>query len=141
MRARMEQHRANPVCASCHKVMDPIGFALENYDGIGKWRTVDAASGSVIDPSGELPDSTPFSGPVGLKEVMLDKRSEDFIFTFVEKILTYGLGREVDYRDASTMREIMKKTDKDKHKISALITAIVESIPFQTRRAVSYDDI
>lgn len=141
MRARMEQHRANPVCASCHKVMDPIGFALENYDGIGKWRTVDASSGSLIDPSGELPDSTPFAGPVGLKKVMLEKRSEDFVFTFVEKILTYGLGREVDYRDATTMRDIIKKTEKDNHKISALITAIVESIPFQTRRAVNYDDI
>ncbi len=141
MRARMEQHRANPVCASCHKVMDPIGFALENYDGIGKWRTVDAASDSVIDPSGELPDSTPFSGPAGLKEVILEKRSEDFILTFVEKILTYGLGREVNYRDAATMREIMRKTKNDKHKISSLITAIVESTPFQTRRAVSHDDI
>jgi cytochrome c551/c552 len=141
MRARMEQHRANPVCASCHKVMDPIGFALENYDGIGKWRTVDSASGSVIDPSGALPDSTPFSGPAGLKEVILDKRSEVFILTFVEKILTYGLGREVNYQDASTMREIMKKTRKDQHKISSLITAIVESTPFQTRRAVSHDDI
>ncbi len=141
MRARMEQHRANPVCASCHKVMDPIGFALENYDGIGKWRTVDAASSSVIDPSGELPDSTPFSGPAGLKEVILQKRSEDFILTFVEKILTYGLGREVNYRDAATMREIMRKTKDDQHKISSLITAIVESIPFQTRRAVSHDDI
>ncbi|NNE39251.1 MAG: DUF1588 domain-containing protein, partial [Gammaproteobacteria bacterium] len=141
MRARMEQHRANPACASCHKVMDPIGFALENYDGIGKWRTVDTASGSDIDPSGALPDSTPFSGPDGLKDVILEKLSEDFILTFVEKILTYGLGREVSYRDAATMREIMRKTKNDQHKISSLITAIVESTPFQTRRAVSHDDI
>ena len=141
MRAQMEQHRANPVCASCHKVMDPIGFALENYDGIGKWRTIDAASGSDIDPSGALPDSTPFVGPTGLKEVILEKRSIDFVLTFVEKILTYALGREVDYRDAATIRSIIRKTEKDQHKISALITAIVESSPFQMRRAVSHDDI
>ena len=141
MRAQMEQHRANPVCASCHKVMDPIGFALENYDGIGKWRTIDAASGADIDPSGALPDSTAFVGPAGLKEVILEKRSIDFELTFVEKLLTYALGREVDYRDAATIRSIIRNTEKDQHKISALITAIVESSPFQMRRAVSHDDI
>ena len=141
MRAQMELHRANPVCASCHKVMDPLGFALENYDGIGKWRTIDAASGSTIDASGELPDNTPFVGPSGLRQVLLEKRSDDFILTVVEKLLTYALGREVEYTDAPVMRSIIRQAAAYEYRLSALITAIVESTPFQMRRALSHDDI
>lgn len=141
MRAQMEQHRANPVCASCHKVMDPLGFALENYDGIGKWRTIDAASGSPINASGELPDSTPFVGPAGLRQVLLEKRSYDFIITVVEKLLIYALGREVGHTDAAFMRSIIKQAATDEYRISAIINAIVESTPFQMRRATSHDDI
>lgn len=141
MRAQMEQHRANPVCASCHKVMDPLGFALENYDGIGKWRTIDAASGSAINASGELPDSTPFVGPAGLRQVLLEKRSYDFIYTVVEKLLIYALGREVEHTDAAFMRSIIKQAASEEYRISALINAIIESTPFQMRRVTSHDDI
>jgi hypothetical protein len=141
MRERMEQHRANPVCAGCHKVMDPLGFALENYDAIGRWRTIDAASGSPIDSSGALPDGTGFTGPAELRQVLSQKRQDDFILTVVEKLLTYALGRGVSYTDAPTMRELVRRTEKDQHRLSALIMAIVESTPFQMRRVSSHDDI
>ena len=141
MRGRMEQHRANPVCASCHKVMDPLGFALENYDAIGKWRTVDAASGSAIDNSGALPDGTTFAGMAELREVLLQKRKNDFILTATEKMLTYALGRGVEFADAPVIREILRKTAPDEYRLSSLIMAIIESSPFQTRRATGHVDI
>jgi hypothetical protein len=141
MRQQMEQHRANPVCASCHKVMDPLGFALENYDAIGKWRTEDAASDSSIDATGTLPDGTPFKGMAELREVLIEKRKDDFILTSIEKLLTYALGRGVDYRDAPVMRDIMRKSADDDHKLSSMILAIVDSTPFQKRRAPGHDDI
>jgi hypothetical protein len=141
MRQQMEQHRANPVCASCHKVMDPLGFALENYDAVGKWRIVDAASNSPIDSSGALPDGTPFEGLVELREVLIEKRQEDFILTTIEKLLTYALGREIDYHDAPAMRTIMRQSEADDYRLSSLIMAIVKSTPFQMRRVPSHDDI
>jgi len=141
MRERMEAHRANPVCASCHKVMDPLGFALENYDAIGKWRTVDADSRSPIDASGELPDGTDFEGLAGLRSVLLEKRQEDFVLTVVEKLLTYALGRELRHTDAPAMRTIMKEAAHVDYRLSSLIISVVKSIPFQMRRATSRDDI
>lgn len=141
MRQQMEQHRANPVCASCHKVMDPLGFALENYDATGKLRKVDAASGSPIDSSGALPDGTAFDGLLGLREALLEKRQEDFILTAIEKLMTYALGRGVDYRDAPVMRAIMHKSAPDDYRLSSMINAIVEVTPFQMRRAPSHDDL
>lgn len=141
MRGRMEQHRANPVCASCHKVMDPLGFALENYDAIGKWRTVDAASSSPIDNSGALPDGTTFAGLSELREVLLQRRRDDFILTAAEKLLTYALGRGVRFADAPVVREILRKTAPDDYRLSSLILAIIESSPFQTRRAIGHADI
>ena len=141
MRGRMEQHRANPVCASCHKVMDPLGFALENYDAIGKWRTVDAASGSAIDNSGALPDGTTFAGMAELREVLLQKRRDDFVLTAAEKLLTYAIGRGVTYADAPVVRELLHKTAPEEYRLSSLIMAIIESSPFQTRRATGHDDI
>jgi hypothetical protein len=141
MRQQMEQHRANPVCASCHKVMDPLGFALENYDAIGKWRSIDAASHSAIDSSGALPDGTPFVGPVELRRVLIENRQEDFVLTTIEKLLTYALGRGIDHRDAPVMRTIMRQSAPDDYRLSSMIMAIVESTPFQMRTARSHDDI
>jgi hypothetical protein len=141
MRQQMEQHRANPVCASCHKVMDPLGFALENYDAIGKWRTVDAASKSPIDPSGALPDGTPFEGLSGLKQVLIEKRQYDFIMSAIERMLTYALGRGINHQDAPAMRAIMKQSEPDNYRLSSIIMSIIESMPFQMRRAPDHDDI
>ncbi len=140
MREQMEQHRANPVCASCHKVMDPLGFALENYDAIGRWRTVDARSGSPIDSTGTLPDGTPFEGPDQLRKVLVQQRNYDFVMTAIEKLLTYALGRGLAHTDAPAMREIMRRTEADKHSLSSLIMNVVESQPFQTRRVPDHVD-
>jgi len=141
MREQMEQHRGNPVCASCHKVMDPLGFALENYDAIGKWRTIDAASRSPIDSSGALPDGTAFEGPAALRQVLLEKRQHDFLMTVIEKMLTYSLGRGIEHTDAPAMREIMRKTAPSEYRMSSLIKAIIESTPFQMRSAPGHVDI
>lgn len=132
MREAMEMHRANPVCASCHARMDPLGFALENYDGVGKWRDKDA--GSTIDASGKLPDGTTFVGPAGLKKLLLTKRRDDFVVTATEKLLLYALGRGVEYYDLPAVRSISRQAAKDDYRMSALITAIVKSTPFQMRR-------
>ncbi len=132
MREAMEQHRANPVCASCHKLMDPLGFALENFDGIGAWRTTDA--NTPIDASGVLPDGTPFEGPAGLQKVLVSK-GEGFVATTTEKLLTYALGRGVEPYDAPAIRSIIREAASSNYRWSSLILAIVKSTPFQMRRS------
>ena len=141
MREQMELHRANPVCASCHKPMDPLGFALENYDAIGRWRTIDAASGSPIDASGALPDGTSFTGLAELREVLVADRREDFILTTIERLMTYALGRGIDYRDAPVMRAVMREAAPDDYRLSSIIAAIVKSMPFQMRRTPGHDAV
>jgi hypothetical protein len=133
MREQMDLHRANAVCASCHARMDPIGFALENYDAIGRWRTKDA--GLVIDASGKLPDGTKFTGPNELRKILLTGHRDEFVATVTEKLLTYALGRGLEYYDLPTVRSIMRATAPDNHRLPALISAIVQSTPFQMRRS------
>ena len=132
MREQMEQHRANPVCASCHSRMDPLGFALENYDGVGKWRDKD--SGDAIDVTGKFPDGTTFTGPAGLKKVLITKDLDEFISTATEKLLLYALGRGLEYYDQPAVRAISRQASKDDYRMSSLITAIVNSTPFEMRR-------
>ncbi len=131
VRQQMEEHRSNTVCASCHARMDPLGFAMENYDGVGKWRNQDA--GGAIDPSGKLPDGTKFEGPAGLRQALLSAHRDEFISTMTEKMLTYALGRGVEYYDKPAVRAIAREAARDNYRISALITAIVSSTPFQMR--------
>ncbi len=131
MRQQMEMHRANPVCASCHSRMDPLGFSLENFDGVGKWRTKEA--GAAIDASGIMPDGTKFEGPAGLRKVLLSHR-EEIVETVSEKLLTYALGRGLEYYDRPVVRSIARQAARDDYKVSSLVTAIVESTPFQMRR-------
>jgi hypothetical protein len=132
MREQMEQHRADPVCASCHSRMDPLGFALENYDGVGRWRNKDA--GSPIDASGVLPDGTKFVGPAGLKKILTTKDRDEFIHTATEKLLLYALGRGLEYYDQPAVRAIAREAGQDDYRMSALIAAIVKSTPFEMRR-------
>jgi hypothetical protein len=132
MREQMVQHRADPVCASCHSRMDPLGFALENYDGVGRWRDKDA--GNPIDASGKLPDGSTFVGPAGLKMILITKDRDEFINTATEKLLLYALGRGLEYYDEPAVRAISRDAAKDDYRMSALITAIVKSTPFETRR-------
>ena len=132
MREQMEQHRSNPVCSSCHARMDPIGFALENYNGVGKWRSKDGAS--PIDASGKFPGGAEFSGPAGLKKLLLADYRDDFVANVTEKLLIYALGRGLEYYDQPAVRAITRQAAQDDYKMSALVTAIVKSVPFQMRR-------
>jgi hypothetical protein len=132
MREAMEQHRANAICSSCHARMDPIGFALENFDGVGHWRDKDGSS--TIDASGKLPGGTQFEGPAGLKKLMVTNYADQFRTTITEKLLTYALGRGLESYDMPAVRSIQRQAAQDNYKMSALIAAIVESTPFQMRR-------
>jgi hypothetical protein len=132
LREQMEEHRGNAVCASCHARMDPIGFALENYDGIGKWWTEE--NGGPIDASGTLPDGTQFEGLVGLKKLLLTSRRDEFVSNVSEKLLTYGLGRGLEAYDMPVVRAITRDASREDYRMSALILAVVKSTPFQMRR-------
>ncbi|HEY1342688.1 MAG TPA: DUF1592 domain-containing protein [Bryobacteraceae bacterium] len=132
MREQMEQHRNNPACSGCHARMDPIGFALENYDAIGRWREKDA--GSPIDASGALPGGAKFEGPAGLTRLLQTTYRDDFVRTVTEKLMTYALGRGLEYYDQPAVRAVMRQAARDDYRMSALIAAIVESVPFQDRR-------
>jgi hypothetical protein len=131
MRQQMEAHRANPACASCHKLMDPLGFALENYDATGKWRDKDGAN--TIDASGVTPDGYPLNGPADLREYLMS-RPDQFVSTVTEKLLTYALGRGVEEYDYPVIRKIVHETAAKNYKWSDLVIAIAESTPFQMRR-------
>jgi uncharacterized protein DUF1592/uncharacterized protein DUF1588/uncharacterized protein DUF1585/uncharacterized protein DUF1587/uncharacterized protein DUF1595 len=133
MRDRMAQHRASPVCASCHSMMDPPGFSLENFDAIGRQRTVDERF-VAIDASGVLPDGTKFDGPAGLRDALLS-RPDRFVATFTEKLLTYALGRGVEYYDMPAVRQIRRTASQTDYRLSSIIIGIVHSVPFQMRRA------
>jgi hypothetical protein len=128
VRERLEQHRQNPACATCHVRMDPLGFALENFDAIGKWR--DAEDGVPVDASAGLPDGTKFQGVAGLRNLLLGRR-EQFAGTVTEKLLTYALGRELEYYDMPAIREIARESAAADHRWSAIILGIVKSVPFQ----------
>jgi hypothetical protein len=133
MRQRMEQHRANPACAVCHGQMDPLGFALENFDGLGSWRASYGVGSAAIDSSGTLPDGTPFNGPDGLRQVLL-KKKDMFVENFTDRLLTYALGRGVEDYDKAVLRRITREAAADNQKWSAIIMGIVNSVPFQMRR-------
>ncbi len=134
MRERMIQHRVNPACAVCHQLMDPAGLAMENFDAIGRWRER-SEDGSLIDASGSLPGTEAFEGVAGLRDAVLE-RPDVFVGRMTEKLLTYGLGRGVDYHDAPAVREIVRTAARDDYSFSSLILAIVESSPFQMRRSL-----
>lgn len=134
VRERMAQHRANPTCASCHNLIDPLGFALENFDAVGRWRTLE--SGSPIDPTGSLPDGAAFKSLVEFRELLL-ARSDLFVTTMTEKLLIYALGRGLEHYDAPTVRAIVRSAARDDYRFSALILAIANSTPFQMRRSES----
>jgi hypothetical protein len=134
VRERMEQHRKNPVCASCHAQMDPIGFALDNFDAIGRWRTIDHEAKEPIDASGTLIDGSKFDGPAEFRTLLL-KRRVDFASTVVEKLLTYALGRGLESYDMPVVRQIMRDVAPRQYRWSAIISGIAQSSPFQTRLA------
>jgi hypothetical protein len=131
LRERMEEHRANAVCAACHKLMDPVGFSLENFDAVGQWRNAD--DGAKIDPSGTLFNGTKVDGPASLRK-MLMSRPETFAGVMTEKLLTYALGRGVEYYDMPTVRAIVREAGRSDYRFSSLVMGIVKSVPFQMKR-------
>ena len=132
MRQQMEQHRANPTCAGCHSRMDPIGFSLENYDGIGAWRGKDGDA--VIDATGKLPDGTVFEGPKGLKALLITTYKDQYLTTFTEKLMTYALGRGLEYYDAPAVRTVIRDAEIKNATIPSFISSIVKNPQFQSRR-------
>lgn len=130
VRARLEQHRANPACASCHKIMDPIGLALETFDAVGRWRTTDA--GSPVDATGELVDGTKLDGPSSLRKALLS-RPEVVVGTMTQKLMMYAVGREITPTDMPVVRAVMRQAEPDDYRFSSLVVAIVQSAPFRMR--------
>ena len=133
VRERLERHRANPACAGCHAPMDPLGFALENFDAIGTWRATSEA-GQPIDASATMPGGAAFEGPAGLRRVLLS-RGEDFAATVTEKLLAYALGRGLEYTDRPAVRRILRDAAGDDYRWSSIVLGIAKSTPFQWRRA------
>jgi len=133
VRERMELHRKNPVCAGCHVRMDPLGFSLENFDALGKWRTM--SDGVPVDTSASLPDGTHFDGVAGLRKLLLDHRA-DFVRTLTEKMLAYAIGRSVEYYDLPAVREITRSAGRSDYRWSAVILGIVSSAPFTMSTAI-----
>ena len=131
LRQRMEQHRANPSCATCHQRMDPLGFGFENFDAIGGWRTKDGKH--EIDPTGELPTGQKFTSPAQLRAI-LKERQDDFAKCLADKMLTYALGRGTERYDRCAIEEIARGLKKNDYRFSALVIEIVNSDPFQKRR-------
>ena len=134
VRQRMEEHRANPQCQSCHRVIDPIGLALENFDVVGMWRIRDGGSG--VDASGTLYDGTPLDGPAGLRSVLL-KRKDVVLRTFTENLMAYGLGRRVEAFDMPTVRKVVRDAGAAQNHFSSFVLGIVKSPAFRMSRAES----
>jgi cytochrome c551/c552 len=133
MRERMEGHRANPVCAGCHQIMDPIGFSLENFDAVGAWRSREGGTGgTAIDASGQLLDGTKVSGPVELRKALL-RNPDIFVSTLTEKLMTYALGRGLAAYDMPVVRGIVRESAAHEHRFTSLVLGIVHSAPFQMR--------
>jgi hypothetical protein len=130
LRQRLEAHRGNPVCASCHKIMDPIGFGLENFDLVGGWRDRDGRT--PVDASGQLVDGTKINGPADLRQALLS-RSDAFVTTATVRLLTYALGRPVHYDDMPVVRAIVRRGAPNDYHFSSLVLGVVESAPFQMK--------
>jgi hypothetical protein len=135
LRQRTELHRSNAVCANCHKVLDPIGFGLENYDAIGRWRTVDDSAGK-IDAAGELPGGLHFTTPAELKRIIAD-RKDDFCRSLTSKLLAYALGRQLEGYDEIIVDQMTDSIKKDDYRMQTLVLSVVTSDPFTHRRVTN----
>jgi hypothetical protein len=131
VREQMELHRKNPVCASCHTKMDPLGFSLENYDAVGAWRT--GYAGQLVDASAVLPDGTKFDGPKGLQDILLS-RKDQFVEALTERLMTYALARGVESYDMPAVRQVRYQASQDGYRMQSIILGIVQSVPFSMRR-------
>ena len=132
VRERLETHRVNPSCNGCHGVIDPLGFALEKFDAVGRWTEIDRMARTPIDSSGVMADGTPVDGPLDLRNAIL-ARPDQFVQTFTEKLMTFGLGRAVEYHDMPTIRRIVRESAADNFQFSELVLGIVRSDQFRMK--------
>jgi hypothetical protein len=132
VRALLEQHRSSPACAGCHRIMDPLGFALENFDGVGEWRVKEV--GGLVDPTGQLGTGAPVDGPIGLRKAIL-KQPEMFVRTLTDKLMTYGLGRGVEHKDKPLVRGVVRDAAAQNYRFSSIVLGIVKSAAFQMKKA------
>jgi mono/diheme cytochrome c family protein len=135
LRARLEQHRANPTCFACHGVMDPLGFALENFNAVGQFRANDPDTLTPIDTAGQLPDGTAIKGPEDLRRALVDRPDRQFVQAFTENLLTYALGRSLDYRDMPTVRRIVRQAAADDYRFRSIVLGVISSDAFRKREA------
>jgi hypothetical protein len=135
-RERLEQHRANRSCFACHGVMDPLGFALENFDTIGQYRTRDADTGEAIDAAGMLPNGTKIDGPDDLRDALM-KDPTQFVQTLTQKLMTYALGRELDHRDMPVLRQIVRNAAGDEYRFASIVSQIAASDAFRQRASAT----
>jgi len=135
LRARLEQHRENPTCFSCHGVMDPLGFALEHFNAVGQYRSIDPDTRTPVDASGTLPDGTPVANASDLRNA-LAKHPEKFVQSLTESLVTFALGRKLDYRDMPMVREIVRRAEKDDYRFESIVLGVVESRAFREREAI-----
>jgi hypothetical protein len=133
MRERLAAHRTNAACASCHRTIDPVGFSLENFDAVGQWRELEVED-RPVDSTGALPGDQQFRGVDGLEQALM-RRPELFVTALTENLLTFALGRGMEYYDAPAVRKIVRDAEKDGYRFSSIIRGIVRSAPFQMRRA------
>lgn len=138
LRQRMEQHRENALCASCHARMDPIGFGFENFNAVGGWRAQDGVD--PVDPSGELSSGEKFQGPAELKRILVSAKRQDFLRCLTEKLLTYALGRGLEYFDKCAVDQIVERVAAQNYRFSSLVSEIIQSAPFQLRRGEKTPD-
>src|SRR5688572_18924867 len=131
----MAQHRENPTCFSCHGVMDPLGFALENFNAVGQYRSIDPDTRTPVDASGTLPDGTPVANASDLRDA-LAKHPEKFVQSLTESLVTFALGRKLDYRDMPMVREIVRRAEKDGYRFESIVRGVVETPAFREREAV-----
>jgi hypothetical protein len=132
VREMMAAHRSSPRCRGCHGVLDPLGFALENFDAVGQYRARDRFAGTAIDSAGELPDGTVLNGPDDLRNALL-RRGDQFVQALTEKLITYALGRTLEYTDMPTVRAIVRSAEADQYRFSAIVMGVVRSVQFQKR--------
>ena len=137
LRARLEQHRSNPTCFSCHGVMDPLGLALENFNAVGQYRAHDPDTRTLIDAAGQLPDGTAIAGPDDLRRALVDRPDHQFVQALTENLLTYALGRSLDHRDMPTVRRIVRQAAADKYRFKSIVLGVVSSDAFRKREGAA----
>jgi hypothetical protein len=135
LRARLEQHREKPTCYSCHGVMDPLGFALENFSAVGQYRVNDPDTQTPIETAGQLPDGTAINGPDDLRKALVDRADHQFVQALTENLMTYALGRSLDYRDMPTVRRIVRDAAKDDYRFKSIVLGVITSDAFRKREA------